>query len=94
MNSALETLEQQEKKLAEKMEAVKARKQAIINREKAKKKDQDRKDDLRRKILIGSCLLNLSSQSEFEHTELMKKLDKYLAEERDRSLFNLGEKNV
>lgn len=93
MSSALETLEQQEKKLAEKIEAVKARKQAIINREKAKKKDQDRKDDTRRKILLGSYLLK-KMENEQNKEKILAELNEYLTEDRDKSLFNLGEKNV
>ena len=57
MSSTLETLEQQEKKALEKLQAIKARRQALVNREKAKQKEQERKDETRRKILLGSYLL-------------------------------------
>ena len=41
MSSTLETLEQQEKKALEKLQAIKARRQALVNREKAKQKEQN-----------------------------------------------------
>ena len=50
MSSTLETLEQQEKKALEKLQAIKARRQALVNREKAKQKEQERKDETRRKF--------------------------------------------
>ena len=88
MSSTLETLEQQEKKALEKLQAIKARKQAIVNREKAKQKEQERKDDTRRKILLGSYLLK-KMENEANKEKILAELNEYLTEDRDRKLFNL-----
>lgn len=89
MSSTLETLEQQEKKALEKLQAIKARKQAIVNREKSKQKEQERKDDLRRKILLGSYLLK-KMENEANKEKILAELNEYLTEDRDRILFDLG----
>jgi hypothetical protein len=89
MSSTLETLEQQEKKALEKLQAIKARKQAIVNREKAKQKEQERKDDTRRKILLGSYLLK-KMENEANKEKILAELNEYLTEDRDRILFNLA----
>lgn len=88
MSSILETLEQQEKKAIEKLEAIKARKQAIINREKKKITEQQRKEDTRRKILLGSMLLK-DMENEEKKTKILADLNEYLTEDRDRKLFGL-----
>ena len=53
----VESLEQQIAKNEERLKQLKAQKQAVLAREKARQKAQDRKDDTRRKILLGSYLL-------------------------------------
>ena len=88
MSSTLETLEQQEKKALEKLQAIKARRQALVNREKAKQKEQDRKNDTRRKILLGSYLLK-KMEDEAEKQKILAGINEYLTEDRDRKLFNL-----
>ena len=52
----VESLEQKIAKQEERLKQLKAQKQAVLAREKARKR-QDRKDDTRRKILLGSYLL-------------------------------------
>ncbi len=49
-----ELLDQKIAKQEERLKQLKAQKQAIEAREKARQKAQDRKDDTRRKILLGS----------------------------------------
>ena len=88
MSSTLETLEQQEKKALEKLQAIKARRQALVNREKAKQKEQERKDDTRRKILLGSYLLK-KMEDESEKEKILADFNEYLTEDRDKKLFNL-----
>ena len=88
MSSTLETLEQQEKKALEKLQAIKARRQALVNREKAKQKEQERKEDTRRKILLGSYLLK-KMEDEAEKQKILAGINEYLTEDRDRKLFNL-----
>ena len=88
MSSTLETLEQQEKKALEKLQAIKARRQALVNREKAKQKEKERKDETRRKILLGSYLLK-KMEDEAEKQKILAEINEYLTEDRDRKLFNL-----
>lgn len=85
----VESLEQKIAKQEERLKQLKAQKQAVLAREKAKQKEQDRKDDTRRKILIGSCMLKITEDDEQARAKLIAQMDKYLMDERDRKLFNL-----
>ena len=53
----VESLEQRIAKQEERLKQLKAQKQAVLAREKKKISDQQRKEDTRRKILLGSYLL-------------------------------------
>lgn len=86
---SVEKLEQQIAKQNERLQQLKAQKQAILSREKKEQKEQVRKEDLRRKILIGSYMLNLTKDDANAHEKLLARLDGYLIEDRDRALFNL-----
>ena len=87
--SVTETLDSKIKAQEEKLKQLKAQRQAALARERAKEKEQARKDDTRRKILIGSCMLKIVENDTVAHEKLMAQLDKYLTENRDRELFNL-----
>ncbi|HRL71861.1 MAG TPA: mobilization protein [Flavobacterium sp.] len=63
-------------------------KQAIEAREKKKITEQKRKDDTRRKILLGSYLLK-KMENEQDKEKILAELNEYLTEDRDRKLFNL-----
>ena len=55
----VETIEQQIAKNEERLKQLKAQKQAVLAREKARQKAQDRKDDTRRKFyLVRTCSKN------------------------------------
>ena len=84
----VETIEQQIAKNEERLKQLKAQKQAVLAREKARQKAQDRKDDTRRKILLGSYLLN-KMEDEAEKEKILAGINEYLTEDRDRKLFNL-----
>ena len=73
-------------KQQEKLKQLQAQKQAIVNREKAKQKEQERKDDLRRKILLGSYLLK-KMENEANKEKILAELNEYLTEDRDKKLF-------
>ena len=88
MTKAAETLEKKIEAQLEKLKQLKARKQAIEAREKSKQKEQDRKNDTRRKILLGSYLLN-KMEDEAEKEKILMELNEYLTENRDRQLFDL-----
>ena len=73
---------------SEKLKQLKAQKQAIEARERTKQKEQERKDDTRRKILLGSYLTK-KMQNEANKEKILAELNEYLTENRDRQLFNL-----
>lgn len=72
------------KKLEEQAAQLKAR----IASEKAKIANQARKDDTRRKILVGAYYIE-KAEREGTMKELIKKIDPFLIREKDRELFNL-----
>ena len=85
----IESLEQQISKQQERLKQLKAQKQAAVARERSKQKELERKNDTRRKILIGSCMLKITEDDEQARAKLIAQMDKYLTDERDRKLFNL-----
>ena len=88
MTKAAETLDKKIEAQLEKLKQLKARKQAIEARERSKQKEQERKDDTRRKILLGSYLIK-KMQNEANKEKILAELNEYLTEERDRKLFGL-----
>ena len=88
MTKAAETLEKKIEAQLEKLKKLKARKQAIEARERSKQKEQERKDDTRRKILLGSYLIK-KMQNEANKEKILAELNEYLTEDRDRQLFDL-----
>jgi hypothetical protein len=93
MTKAAETLEKKIEAQLEKLKQLKARKQAIESREKSKQKEQERKDDTRRKILLGSYLIKKMQESEANKEKILADLSEYLVEDRDRKLFDLPSKS-
>lgn len=89
MTKAAETLEKKIEAQLEKLKQLKARKQAIESREKTKQKEQERKDDTRRKILLGSYLIKKMKGNEANNEKILAELNEYLTENRDRQLFDL-----
>ena len=88
MTKAAETLEKKIEAQLEKLKQFKARKQAIEARERSKQKEQERKDDTRRKILLGSYLIK-KMQNEANKEKILAELNEYLTEDRYRQLFDL-----
>ena len=88
MTKSAETLEKKIEAQLEKLKQLKAQKQAIEARERTKQKEQQRKDDTRRKILLGSYLIK-KMQNEANKEKILAELNEYLTEDRDRKLFNL-----
>ena len=83
-----ENIEKKIEAQLEKLKQLKAQKQAIEAREKTKQKEQERKDDTRRKILLGSYLIK-KMQNEANKEKILAELNEYLTEDRDRQLFGL-----
>ena len=88
MTKSAENIEKKIEAQLEKLKQLKAQKQAIEAREKNKNKEQQRKDDTRRKILLGSYLIK-KMQNEANKEKILTELNEYLTENRDRQLFDL-----
>ena len=88
MTKSAENIEKKIEAQLEKLKQLKAQKQAIEARERTKQKEQQRKDDTRRKILLGSYLIK-KMQNEANKEKILVELNEYLTEDRDRILFNL-----
>jgi len=84
----VESLEQQITKQEERLKQLKAQKQAVLAREKKKLSEQQRKDETRRKILLGSYLIK-KMENEANKEKILADLNEYLTEDRDRKLFEL-----
>ena len=80
---SLDYLNEKIAKQEERLKQLKVQKQATIAREKAKQKEQDRKDDTRRKILLGSYLLK-KMENEENKEKILAEMNEYLTQERDR----------
>ena len=88
MTKSAENIEKKIEAQLEKLKQLKAQKQAIEARERSKQKEQERKDDTRRKILLGSYLIK-KMQNEANKEKILTELNEYLTENRDRQLFDL-----
>jgi large subunit ribosomal protein L7/L12 len=75
-------------KLNLKREQLNAQIQAI----KSKEASQKRKDDTRRKVLIGGVVMKMLKTGEMPQERLTQILDKHLEKDADRALFELPEK--
>ena len=89
MTKSAENIEKKIEAQLEKLKQLKAQKQAIEARERTKKKEQERKDDTRRKILLGSYLIKKMQSNEANKEKILAELNEYLTEDRDRQLFDL-----
>ena len=92
MTKSAENIEKKIEAQLEKLKQLKAQKQAIEARERSKQKEQERKDDTRRKILLGSYLIK-KMQNEANKEKILAELNEYLTEDRDRQLFGLTKNN-
>ena len=92
---SVETLEQKIAKQEERLRQLKEKKQAIADSEKKKNSDRQRKDDTRRKILLGAWVLNKLKNDESFKGQLTD-FEKFLSTEskteenrqKDKDLFN------
>ena len=75
--TALERMREQQKQLAARIAAAESR-----------ERNEERKLDTRRKILIGGAVLESLRRGEYEQTKLATLLDKALVHDRDRKLFD------
>lgn len=76
--SSIEKLEQRKNALERRLQIARAR-----------LKNEDRKKDTRRKILVGAMLLAKAEEDHETLSALTRQLDDYLTAKRDRDLFGL-----
>jgi hypothetical protein len=72
-----------------KLEQLKVRQRRLENRIKYLQSRQARRDDTRRKILIGAVILAKIERGEFDEKKLQAMLDTALTRKDDRELFGL-----
>ncbi len=72
-------------KLLEQREKINAQIQKARTRETAQK----RKEDTRRKILLGALVIEMMDKEELDDGVIMKRLEKFLTRDIDRKLFDL-----
>ncbi len=77
------------KELEEKKKQIQARIQKLKAQESTKK----RKEETRRKILLGALVQHLIKTGYWSESEIYKQLDKFLGKPIDRKLFNLPEQS-
>jgi adenine C2-methylase RlmN of 23S rRNA A2503 and tRNA A37 len=85
---SIDVLNEKIEKQLEKLNQLKAQKQAIEAIEKKKISEQQRKEETRKKILLGSMMLK-KMNDETEKKKILAELKEYLTEDRDRKLFNI-----
>lgn len=78
--------------LEQKLQQLKVRQQRITARKAALASGRARKEDTRRKILVGAVILAKVEQGDFDERQLRRWLDKALTRPDDRALFNLNPK--
>ena len=72
-------------------ELLKKREQlnAQIQKERNKHTQQQRKEDTRRKILLGALMIEMMKKGELDEKKVLKRLSGFLTKDIDRKLFNL-----
>lgn len=75
--------------LLKKLEQRHAALERKLQMTRSKIKEEERKKDTRRKILIGAMILAKAQQSTEEWDALVQELDRYLTADRERYLFGL-----
>ena len=76
--------------LQERLQQLKARQQRIVARQKTLESRRHRKEDTRRKILVGAIVLAKADQGKFDQAQLRCWLDEELTRSDDRELFDLA----
>ena len=79
----IETLQERLKQLKVRQARVEARKRALLSR-------RARKDDTRRKILVGAIMMGKAQAGELDSQLFRQWLDQGLVRDDDRALFELG----
>lgn len=83
-------IDEQIANLEQRLRQLKARQQKTIARQRTFESQRERKNDTRRKILIGAIVLARVNQGRLAETELRAWLDEALTRPDDRALFALS----
>lgn len=75
--------------LEAKLKQAKARKQLVEARRRAAEQKLSRRQDTRRKVLVGAVILTKVERGEWPRDKLLALLDEHLARDDDRALFGL-----
>ena len=76
--------------LEQRLRQLKTQQQRMEARKRAQKIRRERREDLRRKILVGAIVLALVERGEIAEGQLQRWLDGALTREEDRKLFGLN----
>ncbi|ACK74162.1 hypothetical protein PCC7424_5603 (plasmid) [Gloeothece citriformis PCC 7424] len=79
MNKRLEQLLKKKEQLNAQIQKIKARESA-----------EKRKEDTRKKILLGALVMEMMDKGELDEAKIMKRLDGFLTREIDRRLFDFS----
>ena len=85
---SIDALNDKIQKQQERLKQLKAQKLALEAKEKKRIAEQQRKEDTRKKILLGAYLLK-KMENEANKEKILTELNEYLTEDRDRKLFDL-----
>jgi hypothetical protein len=78
--------------LEERLRQLKAKQQRAEARRRSLESRRAKRDELRRKILVGAIVLAKIEQGEFDDSQLRQWLDEALTRDDDRELFGLTRK--
>ena len=87
LDERIDSLQNKLKQLKVRHQRIESRARALVNR-------RARKDDTRRKILIGATVLARIDAGHLDHAELQAWLDAHLTRADDRALFDLSPRTV
>jgi hypothetical protein len=79
--------------LQERLQQLKTQQQRVAARQKSIESRRQRKEDTRRKILVGATVLARIEQGRIPEAELRAWLDEALTRPDDRALFGLSERS-
>jgi len=80
-------IDQQIEAAKQRLEQLKAKKQKVEAQKRALEQKRSRKDDTRRKILLGAMILEQMEKDEVKRASILADLDVHLVRTDDRTLF-------
>lgn len=88
----ISSIEERIAKLQEKLEQQKQLKKKVEQRQKHQERKQAEKNETRKKILVGACVLKMQSMGKVDDNWLRRILSEFLDRDADRALFDLPAK--